>query len=172
MLIGVLSSFCLWVGTSRDRSTIESGSTLAASTAALGLDHKPIGSGPTSGSAYSLAALNHLLSLDIALSLSSTPPRSHSSVLRPSWPTLHLPTITSRTRSQSCLCYCWCLWRRGMSARGSKLRKGQWRGMGRVRISRQWTHDSTTSLPRSERSTVVWLVFAGCVGGRCAGVWI
>jgi hypothetical protein len=63
-------SFCLWVGLSRDRSTIKSGSTLAASTTALGLDHKPTGSGPTSGSgsADSLAALDHLLSLDIALS--------------------------------------------------------------------------------------------------------
>jgi hypothetical protein len=69
--------FLLLVGrSSRDRSTIKSGSTLAASTTALGLDHKPIGSGPTSGSAYSLAALNHLLSLDIALSLTHTSQKS------------------------------------------------------------------------------------------------
>jgi hypothetical protein len=56
--------------------------------------------------------------------LSFTPPRTRSSVPKPSRLTLHPPTITFRTRSQSCSCYCWCFWRRGMSACGSKMRKG------------------------------------------------
>jgi recyclin-1 len=66
---------CSWVGSSRDRSSIASGSTLGASTTTSGSNHKPTGSGPSlalasaSASADVPAALDHLLSLDTALSL-------------------------------------------------------------------------------------------------------
>jgi recyclin-1 len=71
MLIGVLFSFCSCAGSSRDRSSIASGSTLGATTTTSGTDHKPAGSKPSSASASadSPAALDHLLSLDTALSL-------------------------------------------------------------------------------------------------------